>query len=137
MRGSRRTAKSDCSNKAALVKVKVKVAATTTIRTCLRTEYLREGPMSLSPADCWLLGARRSMLVREKVPQWFWIGSIRVSAGALSIKCHGHGTLVGSTAVEEPALALVPNGIDDGRSVPSNKAWASAEPFTVTVAARL
>jgi len=48
-----------------------------------------------------------------------------------------HGTLVGSTAVVEPALALVPNGIDDGRSVPSNKAWASAEPVTVTVAARL
>ena len=30
----------------------VKVAATT-IRTCLRTEYLREDPMALSPADCW------------------------------------------------------------------------------------
>jgi len=41
------------------------------------------------------------------------------------------------TAVVEPALALVQNGIDDGRSVPSNKAWASAEPVTVTVAARL
>ena len=70
--------------------------AATTIRTCLRTEYLREGPMTLSPADCW---DHEGRCWSEK--RWFWIGSTVAgvppveAAVATSTRIRSHGSIDG------------------------------------------
>ena len=100
----------------------VKVAATT-IRTCLRTEYLREGPRALSPADCW--DHEGSMLVREKVVlDWLYLSPTRVRSarGRLATKLRPRNALGHRTSTDEARVAQARRSAEEASPPPPQNA---------------